>query len=246
MTGLKELVILYSTSSSSSIERISNIPCLEHGEVNFLTYGVWSMIISSRNSSWRKSLSFNSSSVRRLLISVESQNDYLISASNPFESGYLVAQDGNGTFSIASTLAFYGEVHFILFATTTASHTPIRPMTSPATQSATGSATPTATGSATPTATTTATPATARSRTPDGDSQTPLPLRTRSESATRTSAIWVSSKSLSQAVQSPVAIATASPSSVGFATQTPIPDSTQNRSSKTTRSREPIPTPTPI
>jgi hypothetical protein len=151
MTGLNELVILYSTSSSSSIERISNVSCLELGEVNIPTYDVWLMNIPSTTSSLRISLSFNSSAVRRLLISVESPNHYLILAVAPFEGGYLVPGDGTGTFSIGSTLAFYGEVHFIPFATTTASHTAAASVT--ATPSATESvtATPSATDSVTAT-----------------------------------------------------------------------------------------------
>jgi hypothetical protein len=45
MTGLKELIILYSTSSSSPVERISNVSCLELGGVNVPTYDVWLMNI---------------------------------------------------------------------------------------------------------------------------------------------------------------------------------------------------------
>jgi hypothetical protein len=123
-TGLNDLVILYSTSSLSSVERISSVSCLELGEVNVPTYDVWLMNIYSTISSWRKSLSFNSSAVRRLLTSVESPSDYLISATTPFESGYLVPGNGTGTFSIGSTLTFHAEVHLIPFATTTAIRTP--------------------------------------------------------------------------------------------------------------------------
>jgi hypothetical protein len=69
-------------------------------------------------------LSINSSAVRRLLISIESPNDYLISAVAPFRGGYLVPRGGDATFSICSTLTFHGEVYLISFATTTARHTP--------------------------------------------------------------------------------------------------------------------------
>jgi hypothetical protein len=155
MTGLKDLVILYSTSSSSSIERISNVPCLELGEVNVPTYEVWSINISSMTSSWRKSMSFKSSAVRRLLILVESLNDYLISAAAPFECGYLVAGDGNSTFSIGWTVAFYSEVHLIPFATTTASQTPPASVTATPTSTDSVTATPTSTESLTPTPTAT-------------------------------------------------------------------------------------------
>jgi hypothetical protein len=129
ITGLRDLVILYSTATSSSVELISNIACLELGEVNVPTYDVWSMNISSTTSSWRKSLSFNSSAVRRLLVSVDSLNDYLITVADPSEGGYLVPGDGNTTFSIGSTLAFHGEVYLIPFATTTASRTPTASVT---------------------------------------------------------------------------------------------------------------------
>jgi hypothetical protein len=244
LTGLKDLVILYSTSSLSSVERISNVPCLELGEVNVPTYEVWLLNISSTTSSWRKSLSFNSSAVRRLLILVESPGDYLISAAAPFGGGYLVSGDGTATFSIGSTLTFRSEVHLIPFATAAASHTLTRSITPCAMPTATAPTTPGATLLVTLPMTPTAT----RNRAPDSDSQTPLPLRTRSESATRTSAVPVPSKDQSQAMQSPVPIATLSPSSVGIATETPILDSTQSHGSGTTRSRsrEPVPTAIPI
>jgi hypothetical protein len=89
-TGLNDLVILDSKSSSLSAERISNVPCLELGAVNVPTYDVWLIDISSTTSSRRKSLSFSSSAVRRLLISIESPNDCLISAVAPFKGGCLV------------------------------------------------------------------------------------------------------------------------------------------------------------
>jgi hypothetical protein len=82
------------------------------------------MNISSTTSSWSKSLSFNSSAVRRLLISVESPNDYLISAAAPLQGGYLVPGDGSCTFSVGSTLAFHPEVHLVPFATIAAMHSP--------------------------------------------------------------------------------------------------------------------------
>jgi hypothetical protein len=81
------------------------------------------MNISSTISSWRKSLSFNSSAVQRLLILVESPTDYLISAAAPFEGGYLVPRNGTGTFLIGSRLKFYGEIDFVPFPTSTISHT---------------------------------------------------------------------------------------------------------------------------
>jgi hypothetical protein len=151
MTGLNDLILLYSTSSS--IERISNVKRFELGEVNGPTYEVWSSNISSTTSSWRKSLSFDSFAVRRLLISVESPSDYLILAATPFESGYLLPGNGSGTFSIGLTLTFHGEVHLIPFATATASYTSARSMTLTGTPVLTKSvtATPTATESVTAT-----------------------------------------------------------------------------------------------
>jgi hypothetical protein len=53
MTRWNGFVISYSTSPSSPAERISNVPCLELGEVNVPTDEVWPKSVSRATSSWR-------------------------------------------------------------------------------------------------------------------------------------------------------------------------------------------------
>jgi hypothetical protein len=100
------LVILYSTPSSSSVERISNIPCLELGEVNVPTYDVWLMNTSSTTSSWRTFVQFDRSLFRRLVVMVDSNGDWRLSATSGQLAGYFVSEANGGIFHIQSSLLF--------------------------------------------------------------------------------------------------------------------------------------------
>jgi hypothetical protein len=81
--GRQCMTAIYSTSSPSSVEKVSNVTYVELGDVNRAAHDAWDLSSSSTTTSWPKSVQFDISFFRHVLIVGEGPNDSLISAAAP-------------------------------------------------------------------------------------------------------------------------------------------------------------------
>jgi hypothetical protein len=92
VTESSDLIVVYTTNSLSPVEQVPQMAALEIGHLNLPADGQWHLAMASLNTSWAKSVTFDSVSFRCLFLSVAQPGQYRLYASA--DSGYLAPGEG--------------------------------------------------------------------------------------------------------------------------------------------------------
>jgi hypothetical protein len=110
MCGHVGAVILYATTSATSQERLPDVPSIEIGNLSLPDGLHWEVTFMSLDDTWQKTVVIDSSTVKRLFLTVEGGSSYKGTARSGDWSGILVAANGSEVFQVDLSTLFLSEV----------------------------------------------------------------------------------------------------------------------------------------